>query len=121
LSFGEGFAALGALVDLIRQSIIDQVIRKVDPIEADREIIDELKVPVVTVAARKVILYVLHSTSLPPCGLECDDSSRVFELSLKSPRTRCFRVPRHLPAKEIATGQSRKELQICRSDRLRPA
>jgi hypothetical protein len=77
LRFGEGFAALGALVDLICQSIIDQIIRKVDPIETDREIIDKLEVPIVAVAARKVILHIFHSPSLPICGLDCDDSPRV--------------------------------------------
>jgi hypothetical protein len=79
LRFGEGFAALGALVDLICQSIIDQIIRKVDPIETDREIIDKLEVPIVAVAARKVILHIFHSPSLPICGLDCDDSPRVSE------------------------------------------
>jgi hypothetical protein len=57
---GEGLAALGALVDLVGELIIDEFIGEVDGVKPHREIIDPREISVSTTIAHEIFLNDIH-------------------------------------------------------------
>jgi len=63
LFLGEGLVALGALVEFVNDLVIDELIRKIDSMEKERKVVDQLKILVLTLVADKKILDRIHSTT----------------------------------------------------------
>jgi hypothetical protein len=61
---GKGFATLCALVLLISPFIVDELIRKIDAVKPNREIVDSLEILVLAKVTEKIILYEIHRLHL---------------------------------------------------------
>jgi hypothetical protein len=62
--FSKGLVALGALVYLISQLLVNQFIREIDAIEADREVIYELEIFILAVVTEEIVMNEIHSPIL---------------------------------------------------------
>ncbi len=60
MSLGKGFLARGALVDFIDCFIIDEIIRKIDPMETKGKTVDQREVLIVATVTHEVFLNIIH-------------------------------------------------------------
>jgi hypothetical protein len=65
LLLGEGLVALVALVNLVGQPVVDELIGKVHRVKAYGEIVDSGEIPVPATVANKIILHDVYLLFLP--------------------------------------------------------
>jgi hypothetical protein len=56
----KGLATFRALVDLLCELVVNQLIGEVDAVEADRKVVNPLKVPILAVITEKIVSNGIH-------------------------------------------------------------
>ena len=64
LFLGKGLMALGTLVLLVNNLVVDEILGKINPMKQERKIVDQLEILISTFVADKKILDRIHLATL---------------------------------------------------------